>query len=301
MPPARLESSPTIEALAGTTEPPRAPSVGPATTATPRTWLPIFVGIVIVLIESFHLIVQSDFARVYRDPLVRLAILAVVLAGAGMYAAHRYKLIFPSVLLGLATAYAVLIAFAISLVETAMPLDPGRPVLGMSAVGAWILLMCVLLPNPPRVALLAGLAAAAMWPLAYAVNVGRHGWPLPAWDRVIVWPVVNVLMAVLGCLIRRHWSEQAAERQSTSELGGYRLLAPIGRGGMGEVWKASHQMLARKAAIKLVRPARDPSPGRRTSGSSAFVGRRTSSPPCSRRIRSICTISAFHAMGSSTT
>ena len=79
----------------------------------------------------------------------------------------------------MATAYGVLIAFAISLVETAMPLDPGRPVLGMSAVGAWILLMCVLLPNPPRVALLAGLAAAAMWPLAYAVNVGRHAWPLP--------------------------------------------------------------------------------------------------------------------------
>jgi serine/threonine-protein kinase len=41
---------------------------------------------------------------------------------------------------------------------------------------------------------------------------------------------------------------------AASELGSYRLLARIGAGGMGEVWKASHQMLARRAAIKLVRP-----------------------------------------------
>jgi serine/threonine-protein kinase len=39
------------------------------------------------------------------------------------------------------------------------------------------------------------------------------------------------------------------------------LLAPIGAGGMGEVWKASHEMLARQAAVKLVRP--------RTTASSA--------------------------------
>ena len=42
--------------------------------------------------------------------------------------------------------------------------------------------------------------------------------------------------------------------QRAVELGSYRLVAPIGEGGMGEVWQASHQMLARKAAIKLVRP-----------------------------------------------
>ena len=38
------------------------------------------------------------------------------------------------------------------------------------------------------------------------------------------------------------------------ELGSYRLDALLGRGGMGEVWRASHQTLARPAAIKLFRP-----------------------------------------------
>jgi eukaryotic-like serine/threonine-protein kinase len=37
-------------------------------------------------------------------------------------------------------------------------------------------------------------------------------------------------------------------------MGSYRLLSLLGKGGMGEVWRARHQMLARDAAIKLIHP-----------------------------------------------
>ena len=37
-------------------------------------------------------------------------------------------------------------------------------------------------------------------------------------------------------------------------LGGYRLVERLGFGGMGEVWKARHQLLAREVAVKLVKP-----------------------------------------------
>jgi serine/threonine-protein kinase len=37
-------------------------------------------------------------------------------------------------------------------------------------------------------------------------------------------------------------------------MGSYELVSLLGKGGMGEVWRARHRMLARDAAIKLIQP-----------------------------------------------
>jgi len=217
-----------------------------------RLLLPI-AGLV-VLVITFQQIAQPDLGVVYRDPVIRLVTLVAVLLAAGLYALRRFDVVSAPGLLTLGLAFEVVVAFAIAMVETAIPVAGDRPVLGISAVGPWILFMCVLVRNPPGRTLIAALAAASMWPLAYAINVPRLDLPVAPWSRLIVWPGINYLIAVLACLIARRLSGMTITAEASEELGQYRLLAPIGAGGMGEVWKASHDMLAREAAIKLVRP-----------------------------------------------
>src|SRR4030095_12219194 len=45
----------------------------------------------------------------------------------------------------------------------------------------------------------------------------------------------------------------AQRRKRAREIGSYELIDKIGQGGMGEVWRARHRLLARLAAIKLIR------------------------------------------------
>jgi serine/threonine-protein kinase len=69
---------------------------------------------------------------------------------------------------------------------------------------------------------------------------------------LIVSGAFAVVFAYMGArVIYRLGREVAAAR----ELGSYRLEERLGQGGMGEVWRAQHRMLARPAAIKLIHPA----------------------------------------------
>jgi len=72
---------------------------------------------------------------------------------------------------------------------------------------------------------------------------------------MFAWNLVRMRKAV-GAARERARSAEARVR----ELGSYRLVERLGYGGMGEVWRAEHRLLARQAAIKLMRPEalRDP-------------------------------------------
>ncbi|HTH49400.1 MAG TPA: serine/threonine-protein kinase [Candidatus Limnocylindria bacterium] len=75
---------------------------------------------------------------------------------------------------------------------------------------------------------------------------------LPTWICVIV----GAAVALHRDRERRRWRLLAehlhAARSKLKELGSYSLERRLGIGGMGEVWQATHRVLARPAAIKLV-------------------------------------------------
>jgi serine/threonine-protein kinase len=58
------------------------------------------------------------------------------------------------------------------------------------------------------------------------------------------------IIAVIGSHLVDTMRTNAAR---TREMGMYQLKERIGSGGMGEVWKAEHRLLARPAAIKMIR------------------------------------------------
>lgn len=109
-------------------------------------------------------------------------------------------------------------------------------------------------PTTPRRLLMASFAAASMDPLGYLVANARG--VVPDWPAVtvlwMVWPtyVCALLALVPGTMIRR----LGRQVQTARQLGAYRLGRLLGEGGMGVVHEASHRMLARPAAVKLIRP-----------------------------------------------
>ncbi len=69
---------------------------------------------------------------------------------------------------------------------------------------------------------------------------------------LIFWP--NYACAGLATIPSRFLRHVGQKLSKARELGSYELVKLLGHGGMGEVWEAKHRLLARRAAVKLVRP-----------------------------------------------
>jgi serine/threonine-protein kinase len=141
--------------------------------------------------------------------------------------------------------------------------DLGPGGFGLSWVAVWVLLFSVVVPVPPRLALLTAAVSLTAPAVAYALGVGA-GYNVALGGAefffCFVFPyLIILLMAYVGARVVYRLGTAVREAR---EMGSYRLVERLGRGGMGEVWRAEHRRLARPAAIKLIRPevlgAQDP-------------------------------------------
>ena len=171
---------------------------------------------------------------------------SAVAVSAGMaWLAHTGRLT-PARLLRLSLGYEVLVALAISIHDHLEPALAGPPFVSVSWLCVWIVIFPLFVPAEPRAALLAGVLSASSWPLAYFVGQAVGNPPLPAGVLALdsLESYVALGIAMFATVVIR----------SLQELGCYQLVEKLDHGGMGEIWRARHRMLARPVAVKLIRP-----------------------------------------------
>jgi len=126
--------------------------------------------------------------------------------------------------------------------------------IGVNGVVPWTMFFTVLVPARPREALVALVISNAFVPLLYVQQVYAGVAPaLSVGQFIPIFVLPYAANTVLSYVAARVVHRLGVEVRQAHDLGSYRLDVLLGRGGMGEVWRASHRMLARPAAIKLIR------------------------------------------------
>lgn len=214
----------------------------------------VFVMAFTVAMSLFLGFVDPVIGEMHRnDPIVRLTLLAMTLSCVGLISAMYFRIVPPRTLLVMGMVFEVVMAFCIAMLETTLPFDASQPVRGVSTVAVWIVAVGLLVPKRPLWTGVVALTAASMWPLAYWINISvRDLEPLP-WARLSVWLAYVYVFALFAAAAGKRTFGREMAAQRAQDLGSYHLTALIGQGGMGEVWRATHKMLAREAAIKIVR------------------------------------------------
>jgi eukaryotic-like serine/threonine-protein kinase len=178
-----------------------------------------------------------------------------VLLSLGLFAYARRSDRDPRFILDLGLAYMVLGAAAIGLVTHWEPLPESwatTPVI--TWVGAVVLMFAAIVPSTPGKTLIAGLIAASMNPLSMLIAKARGTWDFGPSSNVLLMHYPDYLLVGVSVVISHVVTRLGQQVAKARELGSYQLGELLGRGGMGEVYKATHRMLARPAAIKLIRP-----------------------------------------------
>src|SRR5262245_2027724 len=132
-----------------------------------------------------------------------------------------------------------------------------QPLMDRVGVLSWntivVLVTSMILSTTPRKMLAASLLAATTDPIGIWFAHLR-GVPVLSFVDTMVYFAPNYACAVVASIPAHILQRMSRKLRHAQEMGSYHLEELLGRGGMGEVWRGRHRLLARGAAIKLVRP-----------------------------------------------
>jgi serine/threonine-protein kinase len=158
----------------------------------------------------------------------------------------------PSALTDLAVLFHVSIGFVIWVIELAVPFGTTTHTPGIPTVAGWVLFFPVLVPLPIRSAAMAGVIVSLMGPLVLVAYIAA-GQPAPQVGHAILWFIAAAFPAGMAVITSGVLQRAVSDLRRARERDSYVLLQRIGHGGMGEVWTARHERLARVAAVKTIR------------------------------------------------
>ena len=179
-----------------------------------------------------------------------------IVASLGMYWWLRHREHDPYRVMDLGLVYLVAMTFAIGVMMHAGPIASSAEAThpDLTWIGPVILIFAAIVPAAPWKLFTAGFIAASMDPIGMVVAQAAGRYHFGPWQNALLMHYSNYLLLGVAMVISRVVTRLGMQVARERELGSYRLGELLGRGGMGEVYLATHRMLARPAAIKLIRP-----------------------------------------------
>ena len=161
----------------------------------------------------------------------------------------------PRIFLNLGLAYMVFTAFALGLTFHWAPMPSTHDLSPrISWIGAVVLMSAAIVPSTSARTMLAGVLAVSMNPIAMWIARARGFWNFHSTTDALLMHYPDYLLLGVAVVIAHVVTGLGQQVAKAREMGSYQLGELLGRGGMGEVYRATHRMLARPAAIKLIRP-----------------------------------------------
>jgi eukaryotic-like serine/threonine-protein kinase len=224
--------------------------------------LALLTAAIVVLLAIANRQVFARFGAASMSPSIWIgATAASLLLSLSVAGIAWRRMLSASTILDVGLVYEVAQALCISLTFHEVPLRADAAPRGWSPVAVFILAYPLIVPATRGKTALATLAAAAMDPLGLVIAIAA-GNPRPPSGFLVPMFLPTLLAAGVALVLSRLVHEMTVEAEKGHEMGSYHLEKLLGRGGMGEVWEASHRLLARSAAIKLIRAESFGSEGR---------------------------------------